>query len=162
MRWRFLTTTFGILAIAAFVVVGRHREDKGDERSAHRCYDNVACPNCGCQELALASVPETPGEHLLVNKNLYALRRPRRWELIVFQFLGQIFVKRILGLPGEWIEIRDQALGALAKSKDLRLLATLGTALLRTDGQSPDSKNKIGCCFHLFLAWIMKTRPRQT
>jgi type VI secretion system protein ImpA len=34
----------------------------------------------------------------------------------------------------EWIEIRDKALDALAKSKDLRLLATLGTALLRTDG----------------------------
>src|SRR6266850_3250281 len=34
----------------------------------------------------------------------------------------------------EWQEIRDKALEALAKSKDLRLLATLGTALLRTDG----------------------------
>jgi type VI secretion system protein ImpA len=34
----------------------------------------------------------------------------------------------------EWVEIRDKALEALAKSKDLRLLATLGTALLRTDG----------------------------
>jgi type VI secretion system protein ImpA len=34
----------------------------------------------------------------------------------------------------EWINIRDKALDALAKSKDLRLLAYLGTALLRTDG----------------------------
>jgi type VI secretion system protein ImpA len=34
----------------------------------------------------------------------------------------------------EWVEIRDKALEALNKSKDLRLLATLGTALLRTDG----------------------------
>ena len=34
----------------------------------------------------------------------------------------------------EWGQIRDKALEALAKSKDLRLLATLGTALLRTDG----------------------------
>ena len=34
----------------------------------------------------------------------------------------------------EWVEIRDKALAALARSKDLRLLATLGTALLRTDG----------------------------
>jgi predicted component of type VI protein secretion system len=34
----------------------------------------------------------------------------------------------------EWAVIRDKALEALAKSKDLRLLATLGTALLRTDG----------------------------
>jgi type VI secretion system protein ImpA len=34
----------------------------------------------------------------------------------------------------EWIEIRDKASEALAQSKDLRLLAVLGTALLRTDG----------------------------
>jgi type VI secretion system protein ImpA len=36
----------------------------------------------------------------------------------------------------EWGEIRDKARDALAKSKDLRLLAHLGTALLRTDGVS--------------------------
>ncbi len=34
----------------------------------------------------------------------------------------------------EWGQIRDKALEALAKSKDLRLLAILATALLRTDG----------------------------
>jgi type VI secretion system protein ImpA len=34
----------------------------------------------------------------------------------------------------EWVEIRDKARNALAKSKDLRLLAHLGTAVLRTDG----------------------------
>src|SRR6267142_6900362 len=34
----------------------------------------------------------------------------------------------------EWMAIRDKAGEALRKSKDLRLLAFLGTALLRTDG----------------------------
>ena len=34
----------------------------------------------------------------------------------------------------KWDEIRGSALDALAQSKDFRLLATLGTALLRTDG----------------------------
>jgi type VI secretion system protein ImpA len=34
----------------------------------------------------------------------------------------------------EWVEIRDKANEALRKSKDLRLLAHLATALLRTDG----------------------------
>jgi len=42
-------------------------------------------------------------------------------------------IPKPVGSP-EWIGIRDKALEALAKSKDLRLLATLGTALLRTDG----------------------------
>lgn len=36
--------------------------------------------------------------------------------------------------PPEWGEIKSQALEALRKSKDLRLLAHLGTASLRTDG----------------------------
>jgi type VI secretion system protein ImpA len=36
--------------------------------------------------------------------------------------------------PLEWGRIRADALDGLAKSKDLRLLAYLGTALLRTDG----------------------------
>ena len=34
----------------------------------------------------------------------------------------------------EWVAIRNSAIEALNKSKDLRLLAHLGTALLRTDG----------------------------
>ena len=36
--------------------------------------------------------------------------------------------------PLEWDKIRADALDGLSKSKDLRLLAYLGTALLRTDG----------------------------
>jgi type VI secretion system protein ImpA len=36
--------------------------------------------------------------------------------------------------PPEWGEIKTSALDALSKSKDLRLLAYLGTAALRTDG----------------------------
>jgi type VI secretion system protein ImpA len=36
----------------------------------------------------------------------------------------------------EWVEIRDKSSEALRKSKDLRLLAHLGAALLRTDGVS--------------------------
>jgi type VI secretion system protein ImpA len=49
---------------------------------------------------------------------------------------GQPDEKRVPKPPEspEWREIRDKALDALAKSKDLRLLACLGTAVLRTDG----------------------------
>ena len=36
--------------------------------------------------------------------------------------------------PPDWVEIKTKALEALEKSKDLRLLAHLGTAMLRTDG----------------------------
>src|SRR5687767_5890198 len=36
--------------------------------------------------------------------------------------------------PPDWGEVRNRATEALGKSKDLRLLVHLGTALLRTDG----------------------------
>src|SRR5438045_1707780 len=34
----------------------------------------------------------------------------------------------------EWLELRDRSFEALTRSKDLRVLAYLGAALLRTDG----------------------------
>src|ERR1700752_1476975 len=46
---------------------------------------------------------------------------------------GSNWVSRPLTSP-EWIQIREKAREALAKSKDLRLLAYLGTALIRTNG----------------------------
>src|SRR5882672_3026218 len=48
---------------------------------------------------------------------------------------GSSWVSRPLTSP-EWIEIRDKARDALSRSKDLRLLAYLGTALIRTHGVS--------------------------
>src|SRR4029077_9095315 len=52
---------------------------------------------------------ECPGDHLLVNKSVFELRRPRRWEMAVFRCPaepGKAFVKRVVGLPGEEIRIR--------------------------------------------------------
>ncbi len=67
------------------------------------------CPNCGWD----ASL-ETPlsgyGDRLLVQKFLFDLRPPRRWESAVFQNPAdptQAYVKRVVGLPGEAIQIRD-------------------------------------------------------
>jgi type VI secretion system protein ImpA len=49
----------------------------------------------------------------------------------------------------EWIDIREKALAALARSKDLRLLAHLGTALLRTDGVPAFSET-----LHVAAQWL--------
>jgi type VI secretion system protein ImpA len=46
---------------------------------------------------------------------------------------GENWIPKPLDSP-EWREIREKSLEALGKSKDLRLLAYLGTAVLRTDG----------------------------
>jgi signal peptidase I len=68
-----------------------------------------ACPNCGHDELEQAASADGAGDRLLVQKLLYDLRPPRRWEVAVFQNPEdpkQAFVKRVVGRPGESVEIR--------------------------------------------------------
>ncbi len=48
------------------------------------------------------------GEYLLIDEISYAMRDPARGEVIVFRFPqneSQFFIKRIVGLPGETVEI---------------------------------------------------------
>jgi signal peptidase I len=50
------------------------------------------------------------GERLLVDKVTYRFRPPQRGDVIVFRFPGdprQYFIKRVIGLPGETIHIKD-------------------------------------------------------
>ncbi len=53
------------------------------------------------------------GESLLINKLTYQFNDPQRYDIIVFYPHGkdkgdEYYVKRIYGLPGETIQIRDQ------------------------------------------------------
>lgn len=67
------------------------------------------CPYCAA-DLSVANLPVTPGDRLLVLKNAFSYRSPRRFEPIVFFLPGeraQPFVKRVVGLPGEEIQISD-------------------------------------------------------
>lgn len=94
------------------------------------------------QDLLLPITPDRPcGENLEDTPDLAAFD--------MFRLFGQAkaldalpekrekWIENWIPKPPEspvWLEIRDAALTALAKSKDLRVLANLGTALLRTDG----------------------------
>ncbi len=69
----------------------------------------VACPNCGQRQIDLSHVPRNEGDQLLVQKFAYLFRHPKRWEVVVFQNPShptQAYVKRVLGLPGEAIQVR--------------------------------------------------------
>lgn len=49
------------------------------------------------------------GEYLLIDEISYSFRQPERGEVVVFRFPqneSQFFIKRIIGLPGETVQLR--------------------------------------------------------
>lgn len=50
------------------------------------------------------------GDHVLAEKSAYRLSEPRRGELVVFEAAGALNVKRVAGLAGDRVEIRDGVL----------------------------------------------------
>lgn len=86
---------------------------------ANEHYARVVCPNCeyGAHEshrFSLADARDLSGDRLLVDKNVYSLRAPRRWEMVVFRCpdpdpkeFGKPYVKRLIGLPSETIRVTD-------------------------------------------------------
>lgn len=68
------------------------------------------CPNCGLEEIPVRNIPRNEGDQLLVQKLTYQFRDPRRWEVVVFQNQqdhSEAYVKRVVGLPGERVQVRD-------------------------------------------------------
>jgi signal peptidase I len=67
-------------------------------------------PTGSMQPTIMGARPPRWGDVLLVDKTPYLRRDPRRWEIVVFQFPlfpERNFVKRVVGLPGEHLEIKD-------------------------------------------------------
>lgn len=49
------------------------------------------------------------GDSLIVDKLTYHFREPERFEIIVFPYADNVlFIKRIIGLPGETVQIDEQ------------------------------------------------------
>jgi len=49
-------------------------------------------------------------EYLIINEIGYRLNLPERWDIIVFKYPknpSEFYIKRIIGLPGETIKIKD-------------------------------------------------------
>jgi len=72
--------------------------------------------------------PSTVHDRILVNKFIYRLRRPERGDVVVFRAPPQAlatpnnhtdFIKRVVGLPGEKIEVRRYQ-GVFINGKKLR------------------------------------------
>ncbi len=81
----------------------------GDAGKSAPQHLKVACPNCGVGDIDICKAPDIAGDRLLVDKNIFTLRRPQRWEPAVFRCpsdLTKPYVKRVIGLPGEKILIQ--------------------------------------------------------
>ena len=70
----------------------------------------AVCPNCGSMTNDGRDSPELAGERVLIDRGAFAWRDPRRWEVVAFRHPHQprmICVKRVVGRPGEEVQIRD-------------------------------------------------------
>jgi len=67
------------------------------------------CAACRTPGPTIDSLPIVPGDRLIVNRRAFDFRSPRRWEVLVFRLphgASHVAVKRIVGLPGETLELR--------------------------------------------------------
>lgn len=72
------------------------------------------CPNCGYEQgydrFTGTTMPVANGDRILVLKCIYQFFQPKRWDIIVFKNPldpTENYIKRLIGLPGEKIEIID-------------------------------------------------------
>ena len=70
----------------------------------------AACPNCGYRKVNLRMGAFTAGDRIRVDERAYDSAKPKRDDVIAFRSplnADEAMVKRIVGLPGEMITIRD-------------------------------------------------------
>jgi signal peptidase I len=93
----------------------------------------AVCPFCGYPDNKLAGLPECDGAGILINRAAFQFRPPRRWELVALRdplHAERMLVKRVVGLPGEKIELRGGDVYAdgricrknLAQQRDMAIL----------------------------------------
>jgi len=68
------------------------------------------CPSCGYFTPANKVMPVANGDRILVLKCIYQFKEPNRWDVVVFKNPlnpSENYIKRLIGLPGDTIEIID-------------------------------------------------------
>lgn len=69
---------------------------------------HAVCPNCGYPDNPLDVLPNISGDRLLVRKTSLVSKPPDRWDIVVFQhphLSHKAYIKRVVGLPGEAVQI---------------------------------------------------------
>jgi signal peptidase I len=80
------------------------------------------------------------GDYLIVDEITYRFSSPQRGDVVVFNtdfiqgYRGQRFIKRIIGLPGETIQIQNGKVDVLRDGKSVVLNEKYLSNTLQTDG----------------------------
>lgn len=110
-------------------------ENKTPSRNVTILPEPPRCPNCGFTQHTAASdlllksgqtgpMPVMKGDRIFVAKCIYQFTDPKRWDVVVFKNPTNPpinYIKRMIGLPGEQIEIIDgdvYADGKIARKPD--------------------------------------------
>ncbi|QDU78953.1 Signal peptidase I V [Polystyrenella longa] len=70
----------------------------------------TTCPNCGEPRIPLTESATSQGDQILIHKGGFYFREPKRFEPALFRNPDQpheIYIKRIVGLPGETILLSE-------------------------------------------------------
>ncbi|MCH8829028.1 MAG: signal peptidase I [Planctomycetes bacterium] len=88
---------------------------------------SAVCPNCRAVVPAstLLDLPVFKGDRILVNKYPYEFGDPDRWDVVVFKFPEEPntnYIKRLVGKPGEKLEIRQGNVYVISEKGILKIL----------------------------------------
>jgi signal peptidase I len=132
------------VVVSAMPTADQQRFEPSDSGICSRCY-RVKRAFKVRKELRI-------GDRILVNR----LARPQRWDLAVFRYSlapEQIWVKRLVGLPGEEIEIRDGSIFIngvkLVPPNDLAPLAWYEPGKAEETEFAPETFGIRGKSFHI-------------
>jgi hypothetical protein len=105
----------------------------------------ATCPNCGFEHNPLQTNHLQPGEPVIVDRWVYLLGKPERYDVVAFPHpsdASRRVVKRIVGLPGEKVEIRfgDIFVNGKPLQKDLKQMEKMATLVY--DATHPPQRTK--------------------
>ena len=81
-----------------------------DDRTPQQTGQSAVCPLCRYKIDPTTASQYYNGDRILVSKFAFDFVEPKRWDVIVFKFPDDAktnYIKRLIGLPGEVIRIRD-------------------------------------------------------
>jgi signal peptidase I len=87
---------------------------------------SVQCPRCDTSQTLSDPPTIERGDRLMIDRMAFQFLNPRRWEPVVFRSPvdGQLTVKRVIGLPGETIQLSggEVLVNGKAAARDLAAL----------------------------------------